>query len=441
MLFIILFVLCLVGIISYKSPYIAVLLLTALSSLWIEWSFPAIQDAKIGIVDVTVIGGLLGIIYKRQDNQRVPLKGLILSYMVISLLAYFSNPLIQANGFLKIIWGLYKTVYITSTFFLFFIVLSSAKRIQKTVSFVIFSSVFSSLFGIVQGITQSPIGFKIGTYGESNVFNPQIGRSLRAFGTFVHSNEFAAFLIWPLSISLTLLFLDKEYKYRKYLPLFILIQGVALLFTFSRGGWMGFLLSFLIIGYYSKIYKKVSLFVIAILFLLMLSSLHEMFPKMNLVPGNFSARLFSVEKYKKDPAMEPRYARWDYFFKRSIEKPFLGHGTIADESTIEYFEDYAVSPHNTYLSIAVKRGYIALGIIILIIIKVAVSARKICTSSEDNFFVALGLGIFAGLIGLFCVTVMFGSMLEETQFNILFWFVLAITYRSMQFIKMEINTK
>lgn len=437
MLFIILFVLVLIGIISFKSPYIAVLLLTALISLWIEWSFPAIQDAKIGVVDVTVIGGLLGSIYKRQDNQKVPLKGLILSYMVISVLAYFSNPLIISNDLQKIIWGLYKTIYVTSTFFLFFIVLNSENRIQKTVSLVIFSSVFCSLFGIIQGITQSPIGFKIGTYGKSKVFDPDMGRSLRAFGTFVHSNEFAAFLILPLSISLTLFFLDKEYKYRKYLPLFILIQGVALLLTFSRGGWMGFLLSFTIIGYYSKVYKRISSLVVVLLFLLMGIFLHGAFPEMDLIPGNFTARLFSVEKYQKDPAMEPRYVRWEYFYKRSLEKPFLGHGTIADESTIEYFGDYAVSPHNTYLSIAVKRGYIAVGIIVIIIIKLVVGAKKVYVSSYGGFLKAVGLGTFAGFIGLFTISAMLDSYLQETQFNILFWFILAVTFRSIQFIKME----
>jgi hypothetical protein len=435
-----LFILGLTGIISIKSPYAAVLLLTALISLWIEWSFPVFFDAKIGVVDVAVVGGFLGVIFfcnKGQNDQKIPLKGLIFSYMIISILAYFSNPLIKSNDFLKIIWGAYKTIYVTSTFFLFYMVLNSEKLIQKTVNLVLFSSVFCSLFGIVQGLTQNPLGFKIGTYGESIIFKDHLRGGLRAFGTFTHSNEFAAFLVWPLSISLTLFLLDKEYKYRKYLPFFILIQGGALLFTFSRGGWMGFLLSFIIIGYYSGIYKRISFLIIVLLFPLMGILLHGVFPKMDIIPGNVTARLFSVKEYKTDPAMQPRYDRWDYFYKRSLEKPFTGHGITADESTFDLFSDYAVSPHNTYLSIAVKRGYIALGIIILIIIKLVGGAKYIYVSSYDDYFKAVGLGIYAGLVGLFAISVMFASVLEETQFNILFWFILAVTLRSMQFVKIE----
>lgn len=200
---------------------------------------------------------------------------------------------------------------------------------------------------------------------------------------------------------------------------------------------MGFLLSFIIIGYYSGIYKRISFLIIVLLFPLMGILLHGVFPKMDIIPGNVTARLFSVKEYKTDPAMQPRYDRWDYFYKRSLEKPFTGHGITADESTFDLFSDYAVSPHNTYLSIAVKRGYIALGIIILIIIKLVGGAKYIYVSSYDDYFKAVGLGIYAGLVGLFAISVMFASVLEETQFNILFWFILAVTLRSMQFVKIE----
>lgn len=189
------------GFIFILSPQKAVIVMVALIPFWIEWNFPMIYGIRVGLVDVAVVGGLFGTIIfsvRGKDDQKVLLKGLILSYMIISVLAYLSNPLIRSNDFLKIIWGAYKTIYVTSTFFLFYMVLNSEKLIQKIVNLVLFSSVFCSLFGIIQGITQTPIGFKIGTYGESIIFNEHLGGHLRAFGTFMHSNEFAAFLVCAL---------------------------------------------------------------------------------------------------------------------------------------------------------------------------------------------------------------------------------------------------
>jgi O-Antigen ligase len=422
-------------VISCRSPYAAVSLITVFISLWIEWTFHAIFDVRIGLVDVAVVGGLLGVLFSSgsmQRNEKVPLKGLILIYMVISMLAFLGNLPLKFPGPLRIIWASYKTIYITLGYFLFYNVLNSAKRIQKSVNLVLLSSFFCSIIGIIQSFTQTPIGFRIGTYGESIVFKNPITANLRAFGTFIHSNEFGGFLILPLSISLTLFLLDEGYKYRKYLPLLILVQGVALMLTLSRSAWMGFLVSFMIISYYSRIYKRPSFLIIILLFPLMVTILHATFPKMDFFPGNISARLSTVKKAKDDPAMVPRYARWDYFLERSLEKPFIGHGIISDEATFEHFSDYAVSPHNAYLSIAVKRGYIALGIIILIVIKIAVSAEKLYKSSKDSFLKAIGLGIFAGIVGLFGIRGMFEPILVETQINILFWFIIAVTLRSTQ---------
>lgn len=430
-------ILMICGIIFFISPRIAVLSLAVLASLWIEWTLPELGGIRLGIADVAVISGLLGIIVfvqNRDSFKDIPFRWLIFLYIFLSVLALFLSPVEVFEQAEKIIWSPYKEIYITLLFFLFFIILKDKKIIQQTVTLLLISSGFASIIGIIQAVLRTPFYLGIGTYGErmseiaSDIFADM---TLRVFGTLWHPNSFATFLIWPLSISVSIFLLDKQYKYKKILVFLILLQVIALVLTQSRGGWMGFLLSTVIIFFYTGVYKKGYVIVIVLLSLIMMIALQGIFPQMDLIPGDISKRFFSVGNVKEDAAMSPRYKRWEYFYNMSLERPLTGFGVIATKEVLEHFQDYAVSPHNTYLSIAVKRGYIALAIIFIILFKFAKFSNKVFKSAEDNYMKALGLGIFSGLLGLFCVSAFFDSFLQEKQTDILFWLLLSITLRAV----------
>jgi hypothetical protein len=417
------------------SPQKAVIALAASIAFWIEWTLSGVFGLRVGLVDAAVIGGMLGMAFNPtgiQTKEKVPFKGLIISYMLISMLSPLLSPYIELGGLKRAVWVSYKEIFVTSTFILFYCVLSSKDLIRKTINLVILSATLSSVVAIVQSLTNSGISIGVGNYRESisriASINEIDGR-LRAFGTLGHANEFAGFLILTLSISIALFFIDKEYKLRKYLPFLILIQGLALILSLSRGGWLGIMVSVIIIFSISKLYKQLSLMPIAIMGIILTVSMYAVFPKIDLLPGNISARLFSIKNYDNDPAMLPRYARWNHFLEISMKRPIIGIGTVTTESVDEKFMGIAASPHNTFLSVAVKRGYIALIIIVTIIMKFASQAKELYKSGTDSFFRALGLGAFAGLCGLFGIAGMFGSFLEETQVNILFWLLLAVITR------------
>jgi putative inorganic carbon (HCO3(-)) transporter len=429
--------LVLAGTIFILSPAAALLAMSGCMPFWIEWKFPGLFGVKLGLVDVAVVGGLLGILlFSLRDRgfRKVPLKNWIIAYMLVSVLSVLLSPFVVIEQFGRDIWVPYKEIYVTLSFFLFYYLLNSKEKIYKSVNLLLIATCISCFFGIIQAITKTPVSLAIGTYGEEI---PKIGTvnlgggTLRAFGTLWHSNDFAGFLIWPLSIAVSLFLVDKNYRHRKFLLFLIIVQGMALLFTFSRGGWVGFFISLLVITLSTKLYKRISLILLIPVILIMVLAKQEIAPEFDLMPGNVTGRLLSVKDVKEDPAMVPRYARWDYFLIMSLERPFTGFGLVTTEKVDTYFEKYAASPHNTFLFLAVKRGYIALSIIILIILKFFKGAKRVYVSSEDKFLKALGLGIFAGIIGLFGVSSMFASFLEETQINILFWFLLAVTLRSI----------
>ena len=385
------------------------LALAALMSVWLEWSFPQLLGIRVGIVDVAVIGGFLGLLFSSDSGPKIgdmPFRGLVFCYMCISLISLIANN--TDVGIDKMIWGAYKEIYVSALFFLFYMVIRNKSSIEKTLNLVLLSSVFVSLIAIVQGVTQT----------------------IRAFGTFGHPNECGAFLIWPLSISIALFLVDNNYGYRKFLPYAICLQGFALILTQSRAGWAGFFLSASIICLFTKYYKKKDFIAILLSGAVFLFVIKPTIPDLDLVPGNITGRFLSVQKGKEDAAMKPRVTRWDYYYNKSFERPWFGSGSIVGEAELEKFSGDAPTPHNTYLSVAVKRGYLGLGIILLIFFRFGVSALKLYKTSRDTLLKALGLGIFAGFLGVFGVAGQFGSFLEETQINILLWCLLALTIRS-----------
>lgn len=193
---------------------------------------------------------------------------------------------------------------------------------------------------------------------------------------------------------------------------------------------MGMLVSFMIIGFYSKIWRFKRYLVILLILGVGIVSLRMAFPRLNIIPGgNITARVFSLIGAKKDPAMVPRYDRWKYFYEMSLRSPLTGLGTVVSESTREHFSDDAPTPHNTYLSLAVRRGYIALGIVLIIVLKTIFAARRLYQSFGDNYIKGLSLGAFSGMVGLFGVSGIFDPYLEDTQVHVLFWFIVAMILR------------
>jgi O-antigen ligase len=435
---IIFLILFLTGCFFVVKPRAAIYVLAILIAFWIEWKFNDFFGVKLGIIDVAVVGGLIGaMMHMGRTNYAgiIPLKGLVISYMTIAVLSVMLSPEALFSKIGKILWAPYKEIYITLSFFLFFIFIDSKEILRKVIWLVLISASVSSFFGIIQGITKKPITLMVGTYAERVpwISADMLYGSSRVFGTLWHSNDFGGFLIWPLSISISLFLLDKNSKYRRYLSIFILMQGLALLMTASRAGWMGFLISFLIISIYTKIYKKISfVFMILWIFLLLLS-IKTVMPNIDLIPGNITNRFFSIEKVKTDDAMIPRYERWKYFLNMSLERPLTGFGVTATDEVVKHFEDIAASPHQTYLAVAVKRGYIALFIILIILLRFLRNAFSIYKSSDDMFIKGMSLGILSGLVGLFGVAALFATFLEETQVNLLFWLLLAVTMRTQSF--------
>lgn len=131
---------------------------------------------------------------------------------------------------------------------LFFVVLLGPLRLSYVLAAFVSGAVVQSVFGIVQFLFQrtwSSVWLGLSEYhavvnGVSVVAGDEIGRWLRAYGSFPHPNMFGGYLVMTL-IATSLLW----YRYRREQKQWMVIvwfaavlQLIALFLTFSRAAWI-----------------------------------------------------------------------------------------------------------------------------------------------------------------------------------------------------------
>jgi O-antigen ligase len=420
-------------IIFYNAPIKGVYALAACIAFWLEWRV----GARVGLIDVAVLGALLGLRreIQFQIKEKTPLRILVVLLCIVCICSSIFTPGQVGVEIGKRLWDVYKSFYIPLSFFVFYKVIKTKQQLKNVILLVVASSTVSAIFGIIQAITQKPITLAIGTYGEYIKGGGLItyGEILRAFGTLIDANNFGGFLIMPLSILLAILITNKELTHKRLLWLAAGLQVFAMLLSLSRGSLLGFALSFIMILLLSGIFKNIKVLV-AITLLIVVIFGGEM-AGFHIIPKRIKNRIVSIQQGANDDAMTPRFARWDYFLQRSLQRPLTGWGFISDQETIDYFEGIAVSPHNTYLFIAVQRGYIVLAIILLIIIIIIFKGIFSYRSINDPIIRGLNIGIISSFIGLFALSAVFDPYLQQNQVDIMFWLFVAMALKSSRLVE------
>ena len=211
-----------------------------------------------------------------------------LSFIWILLLAFIIWLVISVvinNSYIEIsVFYVLKFIELSLLIIYIYFNLRKKKRLITALFMISFAGFFQGLIAIYQFIYQSPL-FKHPLLhrltGESTVYSQVPGiakiimdneKSIRAYGTFPHPNLLGGFLIVSILISIYLLLKHKDYilsrlnlKYNNtndnksqvkalslflspFWIIFICTQITALVFTFSRTAWMGFLISLLLVG-------------------------------------------------------------------------------------------------------------------------------------------------------------------------------------------------
>jgi putative inorganic carbon (HCO3(-)) transporter len=242
--------------------------------------------------------------------------------------------------------------------------------------------------------------------------------TLAITGPFIHYNDLGAYLVGMLSLVLAKL-LSKELKPNFRIAFFFLagILGTCLLFTFSRGAWLGMafaLLCMLILSGKFKELLGIGIFIILIVVY---------------VPVLRARFLFSFQS-GGDAA---RFSIWNSAWLMIKEHPFLGKGLGTFMDYFRFYSSGYLSPqyaHNCYLQMWAESGFFSLLSFIALITVILYQAIKTLKNKSDFFTLGLACSILGFLVHSF-----FDTQLYSLQLAVFFWVLLGMLVAQIKAVK------
>ena len=227
-------------------------------------------------------------------------------------------------------------------------------------------------------------------------------------GPFHHYNSFGSYVACILSLVAALLFLPvSKIIYRASLSVVLALLSLCLIFTFSRGAFIGLMSSLLLMLLIARRFK-VLFYIIGIVLI-----------SLFVVPG-FRARLEFIFQPGGDTA---RFVMWRGAWNMIRENPFLGKGL---GTFMDYFPRYvkglgAQYAHNCFLQIWAETGIFSLLSFLLFISSILYKSINAFIKSEDFLLLGISCAIFG-----FLVHSLFDTHLYSLQLAVLFWTLLGI---------------
>jgi len=363
-------------------------------SLYAILFFLPISKAALEILFGFAILGFLGKKIIRPDfkiSKSLPNLFLVLffCFSALSLLnsgQYIHKSLIAL--FLK--WGKYISVFL-----IFQDAFTDRNKVKKAVTIFLISAGLVALDSIFQLFS----GFDFFRHRNSIDMGNGV-HALRA--AFNYYNSLAAYLVVSLSLIVVLTYALNE-RMKVLAAWFLLIlSGVAFLFTFSRGGWVGFFFALLLILIMLPKARNIFLFLALLLALILV------------IPQTRERFIFIF----KPGGDANRFINWQIAFNMIKERPFLGKG-------IGLFMDYFPHnmswvilgyAHNCFLQIWAETGVFSLLSFLGFLIAFFGKGLKVFLRTKDFLI----LGLLAGLFG-FTVHSFFDTHFYSLQLAYLFW--------------------
>ncbi len=371
----------------YKTNWALLILLFIMPLRNVQLQYIPNLGGGLNIINVLLILSIIHTVNNgKKYNIKLGLNSFLIWYVVSSILA-----LIVGYGFLEDKadgnWKSMKDQLIP--IFLIFIIQRSA------IDMVQWRRI------LLACLLPLPYCFKVVWNQYLAVSSWHYSHDLRISGTFMDlgSNEMAAYSVTMALVSLgCVLTCWNEKKYRYIFMAFFIFAGASVLYSYSRGAYMSFILGAIIILFRYKNTGKLLFPVILIL----------SFSMANL-PPSVSERFSSIdaEEGERDESAESRFVFWAIAIAKFYESPVVGYGyrTVQDPR----INPHEMDTHNYYVKMLVERGLIGF-ITFLLLLRVywSIIKRNLDWDDADNIVNGLMLGMAGGLVAL-----MLGNMFGD----------------------------
>lgn len=326
-------------------------------------------------------------------------------------------PSVSLEGFLG------KTLQSAFLYFNFIECMNSIKRIK------IFLTVFfvSGSLICINGLYQYFVGQDF-IYGQ--ICDGRISSSLR------HSNDFGAYLVVIIPVLLCSLLLTSHRQkggdvnnssnsvlfygigMKTWIGILLLLSVICLGLTYSRGAWVGFILSLCLLGIRKPKKLWLSWLLVAVFVFIFYP---HMMKERNL--RNDIKSFFDQSN---------RLGYWERSSRIIKDYPLLGTG-LNTYALVEgaYHVGWGGYPHNSYLQMTAETGLTGISIFMWMIIVLLKNSFRAVKGAKDQSLQLLLLGCLAGLLG-FLIHSFFDTNFYSVQLSSFMWlmmgFIVAIQH-------------
>ena len=254
-----------------------------------------------------------------------------------------------------------------------------------------------------------------------------VGNQPNMLGAFVVDYMFLFLGMFMVSIK-------KKFYWLALVPFLWGIRAVA--FSFSRGAYIAFVLSLLVISF-----LKNKLFFIGVIILLVFIYMNTW-----ILPNAVRERIEMTVSGKQvygygveyEQSAAARVDAWKATLNLIRNKPLFGYGIGMVGVYLYYYAKFEIADvHNSFLLLAAEHGLVTLAIFLLCLITGIKNAWFVYRNSQDEILKGAAFGFLIGIIGLMS-NCMFGSHMTTLWEIGYFWILLAIFCNEERELKNEL---
>jgi len=290
--------------------------------------------------------------------------------------------------------------------------ISSAAQVKRLITTVLVSAGLVAFYGFYQylyGMDISAVGWVDGEQFPN--------LKLRVFSTLENPNLLAGFLVIIMSVAAGVGLTVRRVGLKLLLVALIVVLGVCLALTYSRGAWLSVLA---VVALFGITYDRRIFWLLALIPVILLIG-HDV----------FMDRLMSITN-PTDTSSTLRLALWESTIAMIKDHPFFGIGWGAYWLVYPAYDFFVMDPgtkifhaHNMFLHMTAEIGIPGGLVFTGILVGHAWLAFKLAKQHRDHLISGLMLGILAALVSI-SVSGLTDHVLFNIQLSMLYWMLNAI---------------
>ncbi len=370
------------------------------------------------IVEVSFTAALISWVIKRSIMRdfRPANTAVSLPIVAFTFLGFLST-LTSVSLILSLEGFFFKLLEWVMLYFIIVEVINNTEKFGRILLVILFSMILTAADGLFQFITGAD-------FIRKNPLIPSLIGGGIIQGPFGNPNTFAGWLVIIAPPVLSLAYfgtgnwpgLSKKYEWfkksvRPLLWAVAILSIVCLALTYSRGGWVAFMLSLIFLGIVRD--KKILIFIIIAAFILSFT-----------VPHFLKYRIKSITNFSQ----LDRFILWKEALDITADFPVLGAGLNTYATVVPAYkltEETGYYPHNSYLQMAAESGVLGVGAFLWILVALFRTSISNIKRINDKFYGAVLAGLLAGLFG-FLVHSFFDVNMYSLQLGNLMWFIMGL---------------